>query len=393
MIIKPRIRGFICTTAHPVGCAALVREQVAYTEQRGALANGPKNVLVIGGSGGYGLASRVVAGFGAGARTLCLSFEKEPEAERTATAGWYNNAAFDRLAAERGAFAASINADAFADDTKAQVAARLRAEMGPIDLLVYSLASPVRTDPETGVLYRSAIKPIGGNVVSKTVNVDKGIVSDVELTPASEEEIAATIKVMGGEDWERWIAFLQKEGLLARGFKTVAYTYIGTELTWPIYWEATLGKAKEDLDRAAAVLREQLAGVGGDARVAVLKAVVTQASTAIPVVPLYASILFRVMKDAGLHEDCIGQIDRLFRTCLYGANATGFDEVGRYRVDDWELRDDIQKIVRERWASITTDNVMTLSDLAGFRRDFLRIFGFEAAGVDYDADVSPLGIA
>ena len=391
MIIKPRIRGFICTTAHPVGCAALIDEQVRYTQGQGPLAGGPRNVLVLGGSGGYGLASRIVAGFGAGARTLCLSFEKEPAEDRTATAGWYNNLAFDRIAAERGLYARSLNADAFADATKAQVADIVRADMGKIDLLVYSLASPVRMDPDSGVLHRSVIKPVGRNVVSKTVSVDKGVVSEVDLAPATDDEIAATVKVMGGEDWERWIAHLQREGLLADGFKTVSYTYIGTELTWPIYWEATLGKAKEDLDRAAGSIRQALAGLGGDARVAVLKAVVTQASSAIPVVPLYASILFKVMKEMALHEDCIRQIDRLFRTCLYGSTVPALDDVGRVRVDDWELREDVQAEVKRRWAQVDTANVMELSDLAGFRRDFLRIFGFEADGVDYDLDVSPLG--
>jgi enoyl-[acyl-carrier protein] reductase/trans-2-enoyl-CoA reductase (NAD+) len=391
MIIKPRIRGFICTTAHPVGCAALIDEQVRYTQGQGPLAGGPRNVLVLGGSGGYGLASRIVAGFGAGARTLCLSFEKEPAEDRTATAGWYNNLAFDRVAAERGLYARSLNADAFADATKAQVADIVRADMGKIDLLVYSLASPVRMDPDSGVLHRSVIKPVGRNVVSKTVSVDKGVVSEVDLAPATDDEIAATVKVMGGEDWERWIAHLQREGLLAEGFKTVSYTYIGTELTWPIYWEATLGKAKEDLDRAAGAIRQSLATLGGDARVAVLKAVVTQASSAIPVVPLYASILFKVMKEMALHEDCIRQIDRLFRTCLYGSTVPALDDVGRVRVDDWELREDVQAEVKRRWAQVDTANVMELSDLAGFRRDFLRIFGFEADGVDYDADVSPLG--
>ncbi len=391
MIIKPRIRGFICTTAHPVGCAALIDEQIRYAKSRGPLAGGPRNVLVLGGSGGYGLASRIVAGFGAGARTLCLSFEKEPAEDRTASAGWYNNRAFDRIASAAGLYARSLNADAFADATKAQVADIVRTDMGKIDLLVYSLASPVRMDPDTGVLHRSVIKPVGRNVVSKTVSVDKGVVSEVDLAPATDDEIAATVKVMGGEDWERWIAHLQREGLLAAGFKTVSYTYIGTELTWPIYWEATLGKAKEDLDRAAGTIRQALAPLGGDARVAVLKAVVTQASSAIPVVPLYASILFSVMKEMSLHEDCIRQIDRLFRTRLYGAASPPLDDVGRVRVDDWELRDDVQVEVKRRWAAIDTGNVMALSDLAGFRRDFLRIFGFEADGVDYDAEVSPLG--
>ena len=391
MIIKPRIRGFICTTAHPVGCAALVREQIDYTVGRGPFRQAPRNVLVVGASGGYGLASRIVAGFGAGAKTIGLSFEKEPDGERTASAGWYNNLAFDRAAAARGLYARSISADAFADATKQRIADLVRADLGPIDLLVYSLASPVRTDPDTGVTHRSVIKPIGAPVHVKSVNVEKGVVHELDLAPAAEEEIAATVKVMGGEDWERWIAFLAREGLLAEGFRTVSYTYIGTELTWPIYWDATLGKAKEDLDRAARAIREIVAPLHGDARVAVLKAVVTQASAAIPVVPLYASILFKVMKEMGLHEDCIAHIDRLFREQLYSGGALRLDEVGRIRLDDWELRDDVQARVRTRWADITTENLFELSDLEGFRRDFLKIFGFEADGVDYTAEVDPRG--
>jgi enoyl-[acyl-carrier protein] reductase/trans-2-enoyl-CoA reductase (NAD+) len=391
MVIKPRIRGFICTTAHPTGCAALVDEQIRYTKARPPVSNGPKNVLVLGGSGGYGLASRIVAGFGAGARTLCLSFEKEPAEDRTATAGWYNNLAFDRAAARQHIYARSVNADAFADATKAQIADIVRKDLGAIDLLVYSLASPVRTDPDTGVQYRSAIKPIGRTVHIKSLNVEKGIVAETDLAPATDEEIQSTIKVMGGEDWERWVAHLHGQGLLSPGFRTVAFTYIGSELTWPIYWEATLGKAKEDLDRAATALRAVLAPLHGDARVAVLKAVVTQASSAIPVVPLYVSILFKVMKQMDLHEDCIRHIDRLFHGHLYADDAVPPDAMGRVRVDDWELREDVQAEVRRRWALITTDNIMEISDLAGFRRDFLRIFGFEADGVDYDADVSPLG--
>lgn len=389
MIIKPRIRGFICTTAHPVGCAALVDEQIAWTKAQGPLEAGPQNALVIGGSGGYGLASRIVAGFGAGARTVCLSFEKEPADDRTGTAGWYNNQAFDHRAAAEGLYARSLSADAFADATKAQIADIVRSDLGGIDLLVYSLAAPVRTDPATGVLYRSAIKPIGRPVHTKTLNVDKGVVHEIDLAPATDEEIHATVKVMGGEDWERWVAHLQRERLLKPGFKTVAYTYIGSDLTWPIYWDATLGRAKEDLDRAALAMRTALAPVHGDARVAVLKAVVTQASSAIPVVPLYASLLLKVMKEKAVHEDCIRHINRLFRTQLYHGATPQFDAAGRVHVDDWELREDVQAEVRQRWAVVDTGNIMEISDLAGFRRDFLRIFGFEVDGVDYDADVSP----
>ena len=392
MIIKPRIRGFICTTAHPVGCAALVNAHVGWMKAQPPITGGPHRVLVIGGSGGYGLASRIVSGFGTGARTLCVSFEKEPAADRTGTAGWYNNLAFDRLAAADQLYARSLNADAFADATKDQVADIVRRDLGGVDLLIYSLASPVRTDPNTGVLYRSVIKPVGRTVHIKTLNVEKGVVHDIDLSPADDEEIQATVKVMGGDDWERWVAHLHHQKLLNPGFKTVAYTYIGSELTWPIYWEGTLGKAKEDLDRAAAAMRSVLAPLHGDARVAVMKAVVTQASSAIPVVPLYVSLLFRVMKDMAIHEDCLRQIDRLFRTRLYGCDVTpGTDAAGRLRVDDWELREDVQGEVRRRWSMVNSDNVVELSDLGGFRRDFLRIFGFDVDGVNYEEDVPLLG--
>ena len=390
MIIKPRIRGFICTTAHPTGCAALVADQAAWVKAQGAIPDVPRNVLVLGGSGGYGLASRVVAAFGSGARTLCLSFEKEPEAGKTGTAGWYNNAAFDRLAHAQGLYARSLNADAFSDATKAMVADVVRQDLGSIDLLVYSLASPVRTDPDSGVLHRSAIKPVGAPVHIKSLNVDKGLVHDVDLAPATDDEIQSTVKVMGGEDWERWVGFLQKEELLAAGFKTIAYTYIGSKLTWPIYWEGTLGKAKEDLDRAATALRSALTPLQGDARVAVLKAVVTQASSAIPVVPLYISLLFKVMKERGVHEDCLRHIHRLFRTWLGKSGPTQVDDRGRLRVDDLELRDDVQDDVKRRWALVSTETLPELGDLDGYRRDFLRIFGFGVDGVDYEQDVSPL---
>jgi enoyl-[acyl-carrier protein] reductase/trans-2-enoyl-CoA reductase (NAD+) len=393
MIITPRVRGFICTTAHPVGCARLVRDQVDWIQQQPPLSGSrkPPNVLVVGGSGGYGLASRSVAAFGFRAKTLCLSFEKEPTPDTTATAGWYNNHAFDRIAASDGLYARTVNADAFADETKAHIADLIRHDLGGIDLLIYSLASPVRRDPDSGALFRSAIKPIGEPVHIKTLNVAKGVVHDVDLAPASEDEIHATIKVMGGEDWERGVTHLQREGLLRPGFRTLAYTYIGSALTWPIYWEGTLGKAKADLDRAAAELRRSLAPLGGDARVVVLKAVVTQASAAIPAIPLYASLLFKVMKERGVHEDCIQQIQRLFRTHLADGDASpALDDGGRIRMDDWELDAAVQAEVRRRWDVVDTDSVMELSDLAGFRRDFLRIFGFDAAGVDYSADVSPL---
>jgi enoyl-[acyl-carrier protein] reductase/trans-2-enoyl-CoA reductase (NAD+) len=389
MIIKPRIRGFICTTAHPKGCAAHVDEQIALVKHRGAIANGAKKALVIGASGGYGLASRIVAAFGCNAATLGVSFEKPPAENRTATAGWYNNRAFETRAHAAGLYARSFDGDAFSDAMKNDVIAAIEADLGQIDLLVYSLASPVRQHPETGTLYRSAIKPLGDVVHIKTLNVDRGEVHEVDLEPASAEETAATVAVMGGEDWEFWIDALARAGLLAPGFKTLSYTYLGSELTWPIYWHATLGKAKEDLDRAAAAIRSRLAGIGGDARVVALKAVVSQASAAIPVVPLYASLLFRVMKDAHVHEDIIEHIDRLFRTQIYGAQQGELDDVGRLRMDGWELADDIQNEVKRRWQLVDTGNLPELGDLAGFRSDFLKIFGFGLSGVDYDADLDP----
>jgi enoyl-[acyl-carrier protein] reductase / trans-2-enoyl-CoA reductase (NAD+) len=389
MIIKPRIRGFICTTAHPKGCAAHVDEQIAAVKARGTFANGPKRVLVIGASGGYGLASRIVNAFGAGAATLGVSFEKAPEADRTATAGWYNNRAFEARAHAAGLYAETLDGDAFSDQMKTQVIDRIKNDLGQIDLLVYSLASPVRQHPRTGVLYRSAIKPIGEAYHVKTLNVDRGVVTEVDLEPATQDEIAATVAVMGGEDWEFWIEALQNAGVLANGFKTMSYTYIGTDLTWPIYWHATLGKAKEDLDRAARAITQQLVRLNGEGRVAVLKFVVSQASSAIPVVPLYGSLLYRVMKDAGVHETTIEQIDRLYRTQVYSGKPQRLDDAQRIRMDDVELIDAIQGDVKRRWPIVSTENLPELGDLDGFRADFLKIFGFGFDGVDYEEDLDP----
>lgn len=390
MIIKPRIRGFICTTAHPTGCAAHVAQQIEHVRQQGDLSGqpgAPNNVLVLGCSGGYGLASRVVASFGCGAATLGVSLEKPPSGNKTATAGYYNNAAFDRAAAAQGRYAKTLDGDAFSDEMKARVISEIRDSLGSIDMLVYSLASPVRQHPSTGELHRSVIKPLGEALQIKSVNVDRGEVMEVDLEPATPDETAATVAVMGGEDWEMWVSALKEAGVLADGFRTVAFTYIGTELTWPIYWEGTLGKAKEDLDRAAAAISGELADLSGAARVAVLKAVVTQAMSAIPVVPLYASLLFRVMKDAGVHEDPIAHIQRMFATQLCGDGAMRLDDEGRIRMDDLEMADPVQDTVRERWQEVSTENLAELADLEGFREDFLKIFGFGIDGVDYDADV------
>ena len=393
MIVKPRIRGFICTTAHPTGCAAHVQEQIDYVAaQAAATQTGIKNVLVLGCSGGYGLASRIVAGFGFGANTLGISFEKAPAENKTASAGWYNNLAFERAAKQQGVYARTLDGDAFSDAIREQAAEIIRQDMGPIDLVVYSLASPVRQHPRSGMLHRSSIKPLGEVLDIKTVHVEKGEVSEVSLEPATPEESENTVAVMGGEDWEFWMQMLQEQGLLAAGAQTVAYTYIGSELTWPIYWEGTLGLAKADLDRASRAITERLKDTGGSARVAVLKAIVSQASAAIPVVPLYVALLFKVMKEHGIHEDCISHIHRLFSTQLAPAAQQRLDEQGRIRMDDQELSAPIQQAVSERWPMVTTENLEQLGDLAGFREDFLRIFGFGIAGVDYAAEVNPLGI-
>lgn len=385
MIIEPRIRGFICTTAHPEGCAMNVHQRVGYVAGKGPVPGMAKRVLVLGCSAGYGLASRIVATFGGGADTVGVSFEKSPSETKTASAGWYNNRAFEAQAAKAGRKAVTLDGDAFSDEMKAETIKAIADNLGQVDLVIYSMAAPVRTHPKTGETFRSAIKPLGAPVTVKTLNTDKGEVFETELQPATPEETAGTVAVMGGEDWEMWIAALSAGGVLAPGFKTLSYTYIGSELTWPIYWKATLGKAKEDLDRAAGAIRAEHGA--GAARVVSLKAVVTQASSAIPVVPLYGVVLFKVMKEMGLHEGCIEQIDRLFRTVLPGPEA--LDDAGRLRLDDWELSEPVQAEVKRRWAQISTQTLPDLADLAGFRTDFLKIFGFGLAGVDYAAEQDP----
>ena len=386
MIIKPRIRGFICTTAHPLGCAANVQRQIAHVQAQGPMDAGIRNALVLGCSGGYGLASRILAAAGCGANTFGVSLEKPPTETKTATSGWYNNAAFE--AANIGPRCRTLDADAFADDTREQVIKALKADFGPLDLLVYSLASPVRRHPRTGRLHRSAIKPLGEPLRMKSLDANKGEVLEVELAPGSEEDVANTVAVMGGEDWEFWLDALQEADLLAPGFRTLAFTYLGSELTWPIYWGGTLGKAKADLDRAAAALTKRLAPLDGEARVASLKGVVTQASSAIPVVPLYMSLLFKVMKEQNLHEGCIEHIHRLFATQFAKGADQRLDDCGRIRMDDVELSEAVQSEIERRWPLVTTENLPELGDLAGYKGDFLNIFGFGLAGVDYDRDVA-----
>ena len=386
MIIKPKVRGFICTNAHPQGAAANVQEQIAFTKAKGPVAGAPKKVLVLGSSTGFGLASRITAAFGGGADTLGVCFEKEPSESKTATAGYYNTSAFHDAAKAEGLYAHTINGDAFSDEIKAKVIDELKAGIGKVDLVIYSLASPRRTDPKTGEVYNSVLKPIGKSYISKNLNTDTLKISDVSIEPASQEEIANTVKVMGGEDWELWINALKEADLLADNFQTVAYTYLGDKLTWPIYGKATIGKAKEDLDRAA---KELSAKHGGKARVAVLKAVVTQASSAIPVMPLYLAILFKVMKEQGTHEGCIEQIQRLFKECLYSPNPR-LDDAGRYRVDELELDPSVQAKVEAIWDQVTEENLFELTDFAGYKAEFLRLFGFGIKGVDYDAETTPL---
>ena len=389
MIIKPKVRGFLCTTTHPAGCAANVRAQIDCVRARGPLEHGPKRVLVIGASTGYGLASRITAAFGASAATLGIFFEKPGTERKPGSAGWYNSAAFHAEAEAAGLAAWSINGDAFSSELKDEAIAAIREHLGSVDLVVYSLAAPRRKHPVTGELHVSTLKPIGRATTQKGINTDKGEIQDFHLEAATQEEIDHTVAVMGGEDWQFWIEALDEAGVLADGCKTTAYTYIGEQITWDIYWHGTIGAAKKDLDRRVVAIRERLAARGGDARVSVLKAVVTQASAAIPAMPIYLAILFRVMKAHGTHEGCIEQIYRLFSESLYGAEPF-LDDEGRLRADRLELDPAVQGEVAELWERIETENLDELSDFAGYRQEFLRLFGFEVPGVDYAADVDPV---
>jgi enoyl-[acyl-carrier protein] reductase/trans-2-enoyl-CoA reductase (NAD+) len=391
MIIKPKVRGFVCVTAHPTGCTAHIQEWIDHVKAKGPIKQGPKRVLVIGASTGYGLASRITASFGSGAATLGIFFERPSEEGRPATPGWYNSIAFTRAAKAAGLYAGNINGDAFSNEIKQQAIAKITAEMGgPIDLVVYSLASPRRTHPTTGAVHKSVLKPLGAPYTNKTVDTDKGIVSEVTIEPANEAEAADTIAVMGGEDWEMWIQALAGAKLLAPGATAVAYSYIGPIHTWPIYKDGTIGAAKVDLERAARAIDAKLKAHGnGRAFISVNKALVTQASSAIPVVPLYISILYKVMKAAGTHEGCIEQMQRLFASQLYNGSTLKFDSEGRVRVDDWEMRPEIQDPVSAIWPQVTTENLAALTDIAGYRIEFLKLFGFGLPGVNYDAEVEP----
>jgi len=388
MVIKPRVRGFLCTTTHPEGCKANVQKQIAHVQSKGAIADGPKRVLVLGSSTGYGLASRITAAFGCGASTIGVFFEKEGTEKKPGTAGWYNSAAFQQLAEAEGLYSKNFNGDAFSDEMKSKVINTIKGDLGQIDLVVYSLAAPRRTHPKTGEVFNSTLKPIGKATTQKGVNTDKEAIQEYHLEPATQDEIDNTVAVMGGEDWQMWIEALDDAGVLADGAKTTAYTYIGEKITWDIYWHGTIGAAKQDLDKRVIDIRERLAKRGGDARVSVLKAVVTQASAAIPAMPIYLAILFKVMKAKGVHEGCIEQVDRLFRDSLYGTTASP-DAQGRLRADDLELDPAIQAEVEALWDQIDTDNLKALSDFDGYKQEFLRLFGFEVDGVNYDADVDP----
>ncbi|RXR05924.1 enoyl-ACP reductase FabV [Pseudoxanthomonas composti] len=390
MIIHPKVRGFICTTTHPTGCELNVRDQIAATRALGVRHDGPKKVLVIGASSGYGLAARISAAFGFGADTLGVFFEKPGSEKKAGTAGWYNAAAFDKFAKAEGLYSRSINGDAFSDEARAKVIELIKTEMGgQVDLVVYSLASPVRKLPSTGELKRSALKPIGAPYTSNAIDTNKDQVIQATLEPATEQEIEDTITVMGGQDWQLWIDALAQAGVLAPAAKTVAFSYIGTEITWPIYWHGALGKAKADLDATARRLDAQLQASGGSAHVAVLKSVVTQASAAIPVLPLYIAIVFKVMKEQGLHEGTIEQLDRLFRERMYRADGAPaeVDEEHRLRLDDWELKPEVQDAAKSIWPQVTTENLYQLTDYASYKHEFLKLFGFERDDVDYDAEV------
>lgn len=388
MIIKPRVRGFLCVTTHPVGCEANVKEQIDYVVKQGPIANGPKKVLVIGSSTGYGLAARISAAFGSQADTLGVCFERPGSETKLGTAGWYNSAAFEKFAKAEGRYARTINGDAFSDEVKRITIDTIKADLGQVNLVVYSLASPRRTHPKTGVVHNSTLKPISKTLEFRGLDTDKEVVKYTVLEPASQEEIDNTVAVMGGEDWKMWIDVLNEAGALASGAKTTAFTYLGEQITHDIYWNGSIGAAKKDLDKTVIGLRETLVATGGDARVAVLKAVVTQASSAIPMMPLYLSLLFKVMKETGTHEGCIEQVYGLLHDTMYGSTPH-IDEDGRLRADYKELDPQVQGKVQALWNQVTNENLYELTDFAGYKREFLRLFGFEIAGVYYDADVNP----
>ena len=389
MIIEPRMRGFICLTAHPVGCAQNVKNQIEYVKSKGKI-DGAKKVLVIGASTGFGLASRITSAFGCDAATIGVFFEKEPSEGKTATPGYYNSAALEVEAAKAGLYAKSINGDAFSNEIKQQTIDLIKKDLGQVDLVIYSLASPVRMHPTTGVLHRSTLKPIDGKFTNKTVDFHTGNVTEVSIEPANQEDIDNTVVVMGGEDWSMWMTALKDAGVLANDAMTLAYSYIGPEVTEPVYRKGTIGRAKDHLEATAFEITKQLEDVNCKAYVSVNKALVTQASSAIPVIPLYISLLYKTMKAEGIHEGCIEQIQRLYSNRLFSGNAIPTDDKGRIRIDDWEMRDDVQAQVSKLWEVATTENLSEIGDLAGYKQDFLNLFGFGFNDVDYLADTSEM---
>ena len=387
MIIKPRVRGFMCITTHPTGCEVNVKNQIEYIKSQGAI-DSPKRVLVIGSSTGYGLAARITAAFGGGASTLGVFFEKPGTDRKPGTAGWYNSAAFHRYAEADGLYVKSINGDAFSSEIKDKTIATIKEDLGQVDLVVYSLAAPRRQHPVTGEVFNSTLKPVGKNISMRGINTDKEEIQEFSMEAASQQEIDDTVAVMGGEDWQMWMEALAEAGVLADGAKTTAFTYIGEKITWDLYWDGTIGQAKKDLDARVIGIREKLATHGGDARVSVLKGVVTQASSAIPIMPLYLAMLFKEMKARGTHEGCIEQLYRLFTECLY-SDSPRTDEEGRLRVDELEMDPQVQSAVAESWSEISTENLLSSTDFKGYKQDFLNLFGFELDGVDYQAEVNP----
>lgn len=389
MIIEPRMRGFICLTAHPKGCEQSVKNQIEYVKSKGKI-EGAKKVLVIGASTGFGLASRITSAFGCDAATIGVFFEKPPQEGKTASPGWYNSAAFEQEATKAGLYAKSINGDAFSNEVKQQTLDLIKADLGQIDLVIYSLASPVRMHPETGVLHRSTLKPIGATFTNKTVDFHTGKVSQVTIEPANQEDIDNTVVVMGGEDWAMWMEVLKKENLLADNAMTLAYSYIGPAVTEPVYRKGTIGRAKDHLEATAFSITDSLKEIGGKAYVSVNKALVTQASSAIPVIPLYISLLYKIMKAEGIHEGCIEQMQRLYSERLYNDSEIPLDEKGRIRIDDWEMRDDVQEKIAKLWEESTTENLIELGDLEGYKQDFLNLFGFGFKEVDYLSDTNEM---
>lgn len=385
MIVKPKTRGFICTTAHPIGCANNVLEQIKYVKNNSKIV-GPKKVLVIGASTGYGLASRIAASFGAGADTIGVFYERPATKNRTATAGWYNSAAFEQEAEKSGIYYKSINGDAFSNEIKQETIETIKNDLGKVDLVIYSLAAPKRVDSDKEVIYSSVIKPIGKSFTSKTVDFHDGVVSDITVDPATEIEIEGTIAVMGGEDWQKWMNVLQQADVLADGVKTVTYSYIGPEVTHPIYKDGTIGMAKEHLETSSQNITKNLKQLNGKAYVSVNKALVTQASSAIPVVPLYISILYKVMKQKNIHEGCIEQIYRLYKDFLYADNIE-LDQNGRIRIDNLEMKNDVQNEVSQLWDRINSENIEELSDIQGYRDEFFKLFGFGLDEINYEEDI------